>query len=285
MSVEGGRKGKIVLLGANGEFKEYASKHLNAAAYREHVIDLLDEGSKLEPILSNAIVIASISARPTYKKSPIIFWTKVLLGRALGGDVNEMLNKAPLEYQEGQAPEKINWLGLKNIIDNSKGAKHVILISSMLGSYENNFLNKWGGGRNILLWKRKSEIYLKNSQTPYTIIHPPKLVSKAKPLKIGDFFLGVNDLRDKFPPSQEDPSVPPDHLLFNLKISRVDLAYFITECVENLDLVKNKSFDIVRRKDINLPSLKTNSLNALVDELRDKEYDYSYPKHYVLDNE
>jgi hypothetical protein len=41
----------------------------------------------------------------------------------------------------------------------------------MGGTDPENRLNKIGGG-NILVWKRKAEIYLVNSGLPYTIVHP-----------------------------------------------------------------------------------------------------------------
>ena len=68
---------------------------------------------------------------------------------------------------------QIDWLGQKAQFDAAKaaGIDHVVVVSSMGGTQPDNMLNKIGGG-NILVWKRKAEIYLKESGLTYTIIHP-----------------------------------------------------------------------------------------------------------------
>merc|ERR1712046_536199 len=76
-------------------------------------------------------------------------------------------------YSESGMPERVDWVGGRNLIDAAKlaGTKHVVYVSSMGGTMPNHMLNKMGGG-NILLWKRKAEMYLIASGIPYTIIHP-----------------------------------------------------------------------------------------------------------------
>jgi hypothetical protein len=68
---------------------------------------------------------------------------------------------------------QVDWKGQKAQIDAAKaaGLEHVVLVSSMGGTNPDNNLNKIGDG-NILMWKRKAEIYLVKSGLPYTIIHP-----------------------------------------------------------------------------------------------------------------
>lgn len=80
----------------------------------------------------------------------------------------------------------MDWLGQKYQIDVAKraGVKHVVLISSMGGTQEDNALNKLGNG-NILVWKRKAEKYLIESGISYTIIHPGGLID-SKVRRLGD---------------------------------------------------------------------------------------------------
>lgn len=68
---------------------------------------------------------------------------------------------------------QIDWKGQKAQFDAAKaaGVGHVVLVSSMGGTQPENTLNKIGDG-NILVWKRKAEMYLKDSGLTYTIIHP-----------------------------------------------------------------------------------------------------------------
>ena len=74
---------------------------------------------------------------------------------------------------------QVDWQGQKNQIDAAKtaGVKRVVLCSSMGGTQPENFLNTIGNG-NILLWKRKSEMYLIDSGLEYTIVHPGGLQDK-----------------------------------------------------------------------------------------------------------
>ena len=53
----------------------------------------------------------------------------------------------------------------------------------MGGTQLDNFLNTMGGGgkigeANILLWKRKAEMYLVASGVDYTVVHPGGLLNK-----------------------------------------------------------------------------------------------------------
>lgn len=67
-------------------------------------------------------------------------------------------------YEEGLAPEQVDWLGQKKQIDIAKrhGFRQVILVSSRGVTDPNNRLNAIGNGK-ILLWKRKAEEYLADS--------------------------------------------------------------------------------------------------------------------------
>lgn len=67
-------------------------------------------------------------------------------------------------YEEGLAPEQVDWLGQKHQIDLAAkfGFSQVVLVSSRGVTDPNNRLNAIGNGK-ILLWKRKAEEYLADS--------------------------------------------------------------------------------------------------------------------------
>merc|ERR1712048_731588 len=101
-------------------------------------------------------------------------------------------------YPKGQEPERVDWDGGKILIDAAQqvGVKHVVYVGSMGGTKTDHFLNKMGDG-NILLWKRKAEMYLMRSGLAYTIIHPggllPHMGSKVVPGGQRELILGVDD--------------------------------------------------------------------------------------------
>ena len=79
-----------------------------------------------------------------------------------------MENRRPeFFFPENGSPEKVDWLGQKAQVDAalSGGVRKIVLVSSMGGTQVDNFLNTMGAGgevgeANILLWKRKAEMYL-----------------------------------------------------------------------------------------------------------------------------
>jgi len=88
------------------------------------------------------------------------------------------------KYGPGQHPEMVDYVGQKKQVDFARrlGVKHVVLVSSMGGLDNSNFLNQIGKDKNgegqgdILVWKRRAEQYLIESGLQYTIIHPGGLV-------------------------------------------------------------------------------------------------------------
>ena len=102
-------------------------------------------------------------------------------------------------FKKNLDPYNVDWLGAKNQIDAAQkaGIKHFVFLSSMGGSQPENFLNTIGRVKgdelsgNILLWKRKAEVYLINSGMKYTILHPGGLIDKAGGER--EVFSGIND--------------------------------------------------------------------------------------------
>ena len=103
-------------------------------------------------------------------------------------------------WKAGQYPEKVDYEGQKAQIDLAKrlGMKHVVIVGSMGGTDPSNFLNTIGknkdgsGNGDILLWKRKAEVYLTESKLDYTIIHPGGL--KDTPAGEAEYILDVDDI-------------------------------------------------------------------------------------------
>lgn len=156
-------------------------------------------------------------------------------------------------YEEGLAPEQVDWLGQKHQIDLAKrhGLSQVVLVSSRGVTDPNNRLNAIGNGK-ILLWKRKAEEYLADSGlyveqcialhacTPlidtmqhrtYTIIHPG----------------GLTDA----PPGQRQLVVTKDDAEpagATRVVSRADLAAVVVAALGSPHAV-NKSFDLISMPD------------------------------------
>jgi uncharacterized protein YbjT (DUF2867 family) len=103
------------------------------------------------------------------------------------------------KYKSGQYPEKVDYEGQINQINLAKkiGVDHIVLVSSMGGTDENNFLNSIGknkkgsGNGDILIWKRKAEKYLVDSGHFYTIIHPGGLLDS--PGGVEELVLDIDD--------------------------------------------------------------------------------------------
>lgn len=142
------------------------------------------------------------------------------------------------KYRPGQYPEKVDYIGQKKQIDLAKkmGVKQVVVVSSMGGTDESNFLNQIGKDKNgdghgdILMWKRKAERYLCVSGLQYTIIHPGGLID-TEPNQM-ELILDVDD-----------------RLMKNEKksISRADVARL---CIASLTESggKSVSFDCIGRE-------------------------------------
>ncbi|XP_043703112.1 uncharacterized protein At5g02240-like [Telopea speciosissima] len=95
-------------------------------------------------------------------------------------------------YEDGAYPEQVDWIGQKNQIDAAKsvGVKQIVLVGSMGGTNPNHPLNNLGNGK-ILIWKRKAEEYLAESEVPYTIIRPGGLQDKEGGIR--ELLVGKDD--------------------------------------------------------------------------------------------
>lgn len=131
----------------------------------------------------DALVI-STSAKPQLVVSslPKSIWNKIRGASAMP------------DFYYNQTPEQVDWIGQKHQIDAAAkaGVKKVVLISSMGGTKDKDYmLNKMGNG-NILFWKRKAEEYLMQVKgIDYTIIHPGGLTDDKGGER--EVLMGVDD--------------------------------------------------------------------------------------------
>jgi len=162
-------------------------------------------------------------------------------------------------FPEGASPEEVDYLGALNQIDAAKaaGIKKVVFVGSMGGTQIDNFLNTMGGA-NILLWKRKAEMYLVKSELEYTIIHPGGL--KDTPGGKRELIVNVDDkILDG-----KSRSVP-----------RADVAEMVVQCL-TMDAAKNRSFDLASLEEG--AGTPTTDYAALLADLKGANCDYSLPK-------
>ncbi|KAL9180317.1 hypothetical protein ACHAXT_008287 [Thalassiosira profunda] len=178
------------------------------------------------------------------------------------GEVDDATQRPKFGFPNGQ-PELVDWMGQKNLIDAAKKSKkdvHVVLCGSMGGTNPNNSLNNLGkdasgAGGDILKWKRKAEVYLKDSGLPYTIVHPGGLLNE--PGNERELCLGVDDKI----PGTDNNSVP-----------REDVANVMIAALED-DRYRGRSFDLVSK-----PAgegVKTEDYAKLVASLNGANCDYT----------
>eukprot|EP00958_Prasinococcus_capsulatus_P023501 scaffold3510_cov326-Prasinococcus_capsulatus_cf.AAC.3 len=126
----------------------------------------------------------------------------------------------------------------------------------MGGTQLDNFLNTIGpeGEGNILVWKRKAEIYLTCSGIDYTIIHPGGLTNDEGGQR--ELVFGVNDtlLETEY-----------------RRIPRADVAEVAVQCLTAPE-ARNKAFDVVS-KDVGVGEV-TASVGPKLTELK-SDYDYT----------
>jgi uncharacterized protein YbjT (DUF2867 family) len=123
--------------------------------------------------------------------------------------------------------------GAKLQIDSAKaaGVSKVVFVGSMGGTDPNNFLNTIGDG-NILVWKRRAEVYLRQSDLNYVIIHPGGLKDDAG----GEREL-VLDVDDKLIASKSKyRSIPRD-----------DVAELCVQCLRPGAPFDNRAIDVVSK--------------------------------------
>jgi len=279
----GGRTGSMVLKKMAGRRDLFdavgtARSEASAAAVRAstgaecRVCDVQDPESVLGALggVETVVILHSATPKPS-KQAAGVKWTEQKAG-------------APpaFAYPAGAEPERIDWQGSKAVIDAAAraGVKHVVLFSSMGGTQPEHFLNQIptaGGERgNIILWKRKAEMYLVKKGIPYTIIHPGGLLPfAAEPAPEGqrELMVAVDDDFGDLPP-------------FARSIPRGDAAELVLQCVADPAAAAGRSFDVVASQpDPSGKRVWDRDLRALLAKLNGKNTDYAKLAHPILGSE
>lgn len=188
-----GRTGKLVVQKVLENRKFRARAFVRSGRAREELLkmapglppeaifvgDILSP-STLGPAMAGCLALVIVtSAVPRIR---LLSLAKTLLGSLVGRK-----SRPKFRWKGGLKPEQVDWEGQRNQVDAAiaAGVSHIVLVGSMGGTQEDNFLNSIGDGEGdrILQWKRKAEVYLmdacKKGATTYTIIHPGGLTDTA----------------------------------------------------------------------------------------------------------
>lgn len=182
------------------------------------------------------------------------------------GETDAATGRPVFGFPNGQ-PEVVDWLGQKNQIDAARAQgpeTHVVVCSSMGGTDPSNMLNALGRttredggteGGDILLWKRKAEVYLIESGLPYTVVHPGGLINEPGGKR--ELVLGVDDSQD----GTESRSVP-----------REDVAEVLLQALLHPEY-RGRSFDVRAKPEGD--GEPTTDFGALVGSLAGRNCDYT----------
>ena len=190
------------------------------------------------------------------------------------GEMDAESGRPVFGFPDG-SPEEVDWIGQKQQIDACPEGTHIVVCSSMGGTNPANPLNAFGRktledgtveGGNILMWKRKAEMYLidqckkDGSTKTYTIVHPGGLINE--PGGEREIVVGVDDDQS----GTESRSIP-----------REDVAAVMLAAVRHSSAAyKNRSFDI-RAKAVGegTPTTAEDMKDLLPKQIQDRNCDYS----------
>lgn len=181
-------------------------------------------------------------------------------------EIDEATGRPKFGFPDGD-PEQVDWIGQNQQIDACPPGTHIVVCSSMGGTDPANPLNAFGRttledgtikGGNILMWKRKAEMYLmEQTDKTYTIVHPGGLINE--PGGEREIVVGVDDDQA----GTESRSIP-----------REDVAAVMLAAVKYPHAYKNRSFDI-RAKPLGDGTPTTDFENLLAKQIQDRNCDYS----------
>jgi len=272
----GGKSGLMALknmLGRPGEIEVTAAVRTEASGQKVQketgaktvVCDLTkpESATKAMEGMDTVVVLSSATPKPNYCKLMVLMCKKLCRMEVKMGSA--------FDYQPGGYPEDVDWNGGKAAIDAAaqSGVKHLIWVGSMGGTKPDHFLNMMGNG-NILLWKRKAEMYLVKSSLKYTIIHPGGLLphrgSKVVPGGQRELLVGVNDVMLDNP--AESRCIP-----------REDLAEVVVQCALDPAACSNLTFDLSSKDPEKLGGTPWDkNLKTLLGSI-DGTYDWTGPTH------
>uniref|UniRef100_A0A7S2GM22 NAD(P)-binding domain-containing protein n=1 Tax=Haptolina brevifila TaxID=156173 RepID=A0A7S2GM22_9EUKA len=263
----------VAVTGAGGQTGQHAFRKMLARPDDFSVIGIVrSQGSKdalvASGVPSESVVVADV-CDPEAIAEAIKGCGALVIGTsakpAPTGQTDEDSGRPVFSFPNGE-PELVDWLGQKSQIDAALlcgDDTHVVLCSSMGGTDPSNMLNALGRkmladgsqtGGNILLWKRKAEMYLMSSGLPYTIVHPGGLLNEEGGKR--EIVIGVDDER-----TEGERSIP-----------REDVAEVMVQALQ-IPAYRGRSFDI--RSKLEGEGEVTTNFAALLDKLEGRNCDYS----------
>lgn len=264
---------RVAVTGAGGQTGQHAFRKmlsrpeqfspLGIVRSKESLDALLDSGVPPECLKVADVTDAAAIAAAIEGCDALIIGTSAK--PAPNGETDEATGRPIFHFPNG-SPEAVDWLGQKSQIDAAKLCgedTHVVICSSMGGTDPGNMLNALGRvtradgtteGGNILLWKRKAEVYLMESGLPYTIVHPGGLLNEPGGQR--ELVVDVDDNRDV-----GERSIP-----------REDVAEVLVQALL-CPAYRNRSFDL--RSKLEGEGTITKDFAALVASLDGRNCDYT----------
>jgi len=217
------------------------------------VIDVTDEKALHDLVTSSTRKFDAICICTSAKPKP-------------SGEMNPETGRPIFTFPNG-TPEEVDWLGQKHQIDAAIACgsdTQVVLCSTMGGTNPSNPLNSIGrttnpdgstSGGNIVMWKRKAEVYLLESGLPYTIVHPGGLIDE--PGNKRELVVGVDDSQE----GTESRTVP-----------REDVAEVMLQALRFPTAFSKRSFDLRAKPEGD--GTPTTDFEGLLDVLEGRNTDY-----------
>ena len=164
---------RVLVTGATGRTGSLVLKKLHDESDQFEAIGLARSPIKVKELFGSTedFVIGDIKDRSSLDSALKDCDALVILTSAVPKIVTPPSEgqRPEFEFAPQGLPEEVDWLGQKNQIDAAKqaGIEHIVLVGSMGGTNPNHPLNRIGKA-NILVWKRKAELYLIDSGIDYT---------------------------------------------------------------------------------------------------------------------
>lgn len=261
---------RVAVSGAGGQTGQHVFRKLLAAKDMEPLGIVRTEESRTALLSSgvpeDSVVVADVTDAAALKSAVASCNAFVICTSAKPkpSDKTDEATGRPIFTFPNGSPEEVDWLGQKSQIDAMPSDAHCVICSSMGGTDPANMLNALGrvnngdgstSGGNILLWKRKAELYLIESGRPYTIVHPGGLINE--PGGERELVVGVDDERE----GTDSRTVP-----------REDVAEVLVQALLH-ESYRGRSFDL-RAKPVGDGSATTD-FATLLDGLGGRNCDYT----------
>ena len=207
----------VVVFGATGRLgiEVVRALRVHGATVRAAVRDESKARSMLPA--EAQITVADVRDAAAVRRAVHSARTLIFAASASGGGVGD------------NTPETVEYAGVLNTIAAAKaeGLTHFVLVSSLCATQNEHVHNLF---KNILIWKYRSEVALRASGVPYTVVRPGGLRPGAG---MPPFEPGSRGIR----------FAQGDRIAFGVEIHRVDVAQVLINAVGNVRAI-GKTFEV-----------------------------------------